>query len=164
VQVRRLVSRHSGWAAAVVVCGPLDSPVVVDRKRNSAGKDIQLYLPAAISHRGKNGAPGAAKFIREVQTEDEGLAVSSLAFRCRAANAAADFRITRGRAAAGLWACPSCSRANTVSHALIHTRTASVSRRLRAGVFSLRHSGGGHPGEGAFRDGVSGAGIQEGCA
>ncbi len=24
---------HSGWAAAVALCGPLDAPVVVDRRR-----------------------------------------------------------------------------------------------------------------------------------
>ena len=69
---------HSGWAAAVVVCGPLDRPVVVDRRKIQLVKTFSYTFGQPYHTAGKMERPGAAKFIRDMQTEAKGLAVSSL--------------------------------------------------------------------------------------
>src|SRR6266481_9956832 len=69
---------HSGWAAVVVLCGPLDTPVVVDRRKIQLVKTFSYTFRQPYHTAEKMERPGAAKFIRDVQTEAKGLAVSSL--------------------------------------------------------------------------------------
>ena len=123
---------HSGWAAAVVVCGPIDSPIVVDRKKVQLVKTFSYTFRQPYHTAEKMERPGAAKFIRDVQTEAKGLAVSWLR-SLQAQMAAGDFRITRGALllASGR-ALPPLEQI-LVSHALIHTADGELFREsLRA--------------------------------
>jgi len=123
---------HSGWAAAVVVCGPLNAPVVVERKKIQLVKTFSYTFRQPYHTAEKMERPGAAKFIRDVQTEAKGLAVSSLR-SLQAQMAAGDFRITRGALllASGR-ALPPLEQI-LVSHALIHTADGELFREgLRA--------------------------------
>jgi len=47
---------HSGWAAVVVVWLEKGAPVVLERKRAHLVKNVQLHVPAAVSHGGENAA------------------------------------------------------------------------------------------------------------
>jgi hypothetical protein len=123
---------HSGWAAAVVVCGPLDVPVIVDRRK------IQLVNICTYAYRqpyhtaGKMPLSDAKKFIRNVQSDAKRLAVSSL-HSWQAELLHVDFKIARsalllasGRPLPGL-------EKILASHALIHTADGELFRdSLRA--------------------------------
>ena len=60
---------HSGWTAAVVVCGPLNAPVVVERKKIQLVKTFGYTFRQPYHTAEKMERAGAAKFIRDVQTE-----------------------------------------------------------------------------------------------
>ena len=123
---------HSGWAAAVVVCGPVEAPVVVERRKIQLVK-IFSYTYRQPYHSAKAMTPPeAAKFIRSVQADGKRLGVAAL----RALQAdvdAAGFKIARaalllasGRALPGL-------EKILASHALIHTADGELFREsLRA--------------------------------
>lgn len=118
---------HSGWAAAVVLCGPVNSPIVVDRRKIQLVK-IFTYAYRQPYHTAKKmPREDAVKFIRNVQSEAKRLAVSSLR-SLQSHLPEGDFKIVRGalllasgRALPGL---------DTIlsSHALIHTADGELFR------------------------------------
>ena len=123
---------HSGWAAAVVVCGPLDTPVVVDRRKVQLVKTFSYTFRQPYHTAEKMERPGAAKFIRDAQTEAKGLAVSSLR-SLQSDLAAGEFKIVRGALllASGRML-PELDKI-LASHALIHTADGELFREsLRA--------------------------------
>ena len=123
---------HSGWAAAVVLCGPVDSPVVVDRRKIQLVKIFTYAYRQPYHTAEKMPREDAVKFIRNVQSEAKRLAVSSLR-SLQSHLPEGDFKIVRGalllasgRALPGL---------DTIlsSHALIHTADGELFRAsLRA--------------------------------
>lgn len=123
---------HSGWAAAVVLCGPVDAPVVVDRRKIQLVKIFNYAYRQPYHTAEKMPRPDAIKFIRDVQSEAKRLAVSSLrALQADLAEGA--FKIARsalllasGRPLPGL-------EKILASHALIHTADGELFRdSLRA--------------------------------
>ena len=123
---------HSGWAAAVVVCGPLDTPVVVDRRKLQLVKTFSYTFRQPYHTAEKMERPGAAKFIRDVQTEAKGLAVSSLR-SLQAKMAEGDFRITCGALLLASGRVLPALEQILASHALIHTADGELFREgLRA--------------------------------
>ena len=123
---------HSGWAAVVVVSGPAERPVVVDRRRIELVKIFTYTFRQPYHTAEKMPRKDAVKFIRGVQSEAKRLAVTSL----RALQkdlAEADFKIVRGALlmASGR-ALPSLELI-LASHALIHTADGELFRdSLRA--------------------------------
>jgi hypothetical protein len=69
---------HSGWAAAVVVCGPAQMPVVVERRRIELVKTFTYTFRQPYHTAKQMPLPDAVKFIRSVQSEAKRLALSSL--------------------------------------------------------------------------------------
>lgn len=69
---------HSGWAAAVVVCGPTDAPVVLDRRRIQLVKLFSYTFRQPYHTAAKMPRQDAAKFIHAVQSDAKRLAVASL--------------------------------------------------------------------------------------
>src|SRR6267143_80261 len=69
---------HSGWAAAVVLCGPMDAPVVVDRRKIQLVKIFTYAYRQPYHTAGKMPRHDAIKFIRGVQSDAKRLALSSL--------------------------------------------------------------------------------------
>jgi len=69
---------HSGWSVAVALCGPPESPLVIDRRR------IQLVKAFTYTHRQpyhtaeKMPANDAPKFVASAREEATQLALSSL--------------------------------------------------------------------------------------
>jgi hypothetical protein len=60
-------SVHTGWAAAVLVAGPLLAPRIVDRRRIELA-DSDDTVRAEVYHRAAGlSGPAAAKFVRESQ-------------------------------------------------------------------------------------------------
>jgi hypothetical protein len=111
---------HSGWAAAVVLCGPLDAPVVVDRRKIQLVKIFSYTFRQPYHTAEKMPRQDATKFIRSVQSEAKGLALSALR-SLQTDLVEGDFKIVRGalllasgRALPGL-------EQILASHALIHT-------------------------------------------
>jgi hypothetical protein len=131
---------HSGWAAAVVVSGPADAPVVVDRRRIELVKTFTYTFRQPFHTAEKMPRPDAGKFIRDVQSEAKRLALTSL----RALQkdlAEADFKIVRGALlmASGR-ALPHLEHI-LASHALIHTADGELFRdslRAACAVRNLR--------------------------
>jgi hypothetical protein len=130
---------HSGWAAAVVLCGPVDTPTVVDRKKLQLVKTF-TYAYRQPYHTAKEmQCPDAIKFIRGVRSDAKRLAVSFLR-SLQADLAEGDFKIVRsalllasGRALPGL-------ERILASHALIHTADGELFRdslRAACGVCDL---------------------------
>jgi hypothetical protein len=121
---------HSGWAAAVVLCGPADAPVVVDRRKLRLVKTF-TYTYRQPYHTAKEmQCPDAIKFIRSVQSDAKRLAESSL----RSLQAElGDFKIVRGALLlASGHALPEIEKI-LASHALIHTADGELFRdSLRA--------------------------------
>jgi len=123
---------HSGWAAVVVVCGPVDTPVVVERRRIELVKTFSYTFRQPYHTAEKMPRHDATIFIRDVQSEAKRLASSSLRSLQRDL-AEGDFRIARGalllasgRALPGL-------EQILASHALIHTADGELFREgLRA--------------------------------
>lgn len=123
---------HSGWAAAVIVCGPLDTPVVVDRRKIQLVKTFSYTFRQPYHTAEKMDRSDAAKFIRDVQTEAKGLAVSSLRSLQRDL-VAGEIEIVRGALllASGR-VLPELDKI-LASHALIHTADGELFREsLRA--------------------------------
>jgi hypothetical protein len=69
---------HSGWAAAVVICGPLANPVVVERRRIELVKTFTYTFRQPYHTAAKMPLADATKFIRGVQSEAKRLGLSSL--------------------------------------------------------------------------------------
>jgi hypothetical protein len=69
---------HSGWAAAVVVCGPAQMPVVVERRRIELVKTFTYTFRQPYHTAKQMPLPDAVKFIRSVQSEAKRLALSCL--------------------------------------------------------------------------------------
>jgi len=123
---------HYGWAAAVVVCGPIDTPLVVDRKKIQLVKTFSYTFRQPYHTAEKMERSGAAKFVRDVQTEAKGLAVSSLR-SLQSDLAAGEFKIVRGALllASGR-VLPELDKI-LASHALSHTADGELFREsLRA--------------------------------
>jgi hypothetical protein len=123
---------HSGWAAAVIVCGPLDTPVVVDRRKIQLVKTFSYTFRQPYHTAEKMDRSDAAKFIRDVQTEAKGLAVSSLR-SLQSDLVAGEIEIVRGALllASGR-VLPELDKI-LASHALIHTADGELFREsLRA--------------------------------
>ena len=124
---------HSGWAAAVVLCGPPDAPVVVDRRKIQLVETFSYTFRQPYHTAEKMPLPDGAKFIRGVQTGAERLASSALR-SVQAEIAEGDFKLAcgalllaSGRALPGL-------EQILASHALIHTADGELFRdSLRAG-------------------------------
>src|SRR6266478_4747597 len=87
---------HSGWAAVVVLCGPLDAPVVVDRRKIQLVKIFSYTFRQPYHTAEKMPRQDAVKFIRDVQREARRLALSSL-HSLQSELAEGDFKIVRGR-------------------------------------------------------------------
>ena len=69
---------HSGWAVAIVVCGPSDSPIVINRQRIQLVKTFTYTFRQPYHTAEKMPAKDATKFISNVRSESVRLALSSL--------------------------------------------------------------------------------------
>ena len=118
---------HSGWAAAVVVCGPLANPVVVERRRIELVKTFTYTFRQPYHTAKQMPLPDAVKFIRSVQSEAKRLALSCLR-SLQKDLAEGDFKIVRAALllASGR-ALPTLEHV-LVSHALIHTADGELFR------------------------------------
>ncbi|MCU1239719.1 MAG: hypothetical protein JWO71_445 [Candidatus Acidoferrum typicum] len=123
---------HSGWAAAVVLCGPVDAPVVVDRRKIQLVKIFTYAYRQPYHTAEKMPRPDAIKFIRGVQSDAKRLALSSLR-SLQADLAEGDFKIVRSALLlASARALPELEKI-LASHALIHTADGELFRdSLRA--------------------------------
>jgi hypothetical protein len=134
---------HSGWAAAVTLCGPTDAPVVVDRRNIRLVKTYTYTFRQPYHTAAKMERPEALKFIRGVQSDAKRLAVASL-HSLQADLTEGDFRLisgalllASGRALPGL-------EQILLSHALIHTADGELFRdnlRAACGRCDLRIEG-----------------------
>jgi hypothetical protein len=123
---------HSGWAAAVVLCGPLDAPVVVDRRKIQLVKIFTYAYRQPYHTAEKMPRHDVVKFIRAVQSDAKRLALSSLR-SLQADLAEGDFKIVRSALllASGR-ELPALDQI-LASHALIHTADGELFRdSLRA--------------------------------
>ena len=123
---------HSGWAAAVVVCGSAQAPIVVDRRRIELVKTFTYTFRQPYHTAEKMPRPDAVKFIRGVQSQAKRLALTSLRSLQKDV-AGGDFKIVR--AALLLASGRALPRLDQilVSHALIHTADGELFRdSLRA--------------------------------
>jgi hypothetical protein len=127
---------HSGWTAAVVVCGPLDGPVVVDRRKIQLVKTFSYTFRQPYHTAEKMERPDAVKFIRGVKSEAKRLAISSLRL-LQAEAAEGAFRITRGALLLASGRVLPALEQILGSHALIHTADGELFREsLRAACTS----------------------------
>jgi hypothetical protein len=123
---------HSGWAAVVVLCGPAETPAVVDRRKIELVKTFTYTFRQPYHTAEKMPRHDAIKFIRGVQSEAKRLAFSSLRSLQKDLSEG-DFKIVRGvlllasgRTLPGL-------EQILASHALIHTADGELFREgLRA--------------------------------
>jgi len=69
---------HSGWAVAAVLCGPLDSPLVIERRRIQLVKTFTYTYRQPYHTAEKMPRKDAAKFVAGVLAEATRLALSSL--------------------------------------------------------------------------------------
>jgi hypothetical protein len=123
---------HSGWAAAVVLCGPVDAPIVVERRKIQLVKIFTYAYRQPYHTAEKMPHKDAVKFIRDVQSDAKRLAVSSLR-SLQSDLAEGDFKIARSALllASGR-ALPQLEKI-LASHALIHTADGELFRdSLRA--------------------------------
>jgi hypothetical protein len=123
---------HSGWAAAVVLGGPVDAPVVIDRRKIQLVK-VFSYAYRQPYHTAEKMTPKDGKeFICGIQSDAKRLALASLR-SLQADLEEGDFEIVRsalllasGRTLPGL-------EQILASHALIHTADGELFRdSLRA--------------------------------
>jgi hypothetical protein len=129
---------HSGWAAAVVLCGPPDAPVVVDRRKLQLVKTFTYTFRQPYHTAEKMPRQDAIKFIRDVQSDAKRLALSSL--RSLQANLAeGDFKIVRSALllASGR-PLPELEQI-LASHALIHTADGEFFRDSLRAACALCH-------------------------
>ena len=123
---------HSGWAAAVVVCGPVDAPVVVDRRRIQLVKIFSYTFRQPYHTAEKMPRQDAGKFIRGVLSEAKRLALSSLR-SLQTDLAGGDFKIVRGALLLASGRALPALEQILASHALIHTADGELFRdSLRA--------------------------------
>jgi hypothetical protein len=128
---------HSGWAAAVVVCGPVNAPVVVDRRKIQLVKIFSYTFRQPYHTAEKMPRQGATKFIRGVQSESKRLALSSL-HSLQADLAERDFKIVRGALLLASGRALPALEQILASHALIHTADGELFRdSLRAACAQL---------------------------
>jgi hypothetical protein len=123
---------HSGWAAAVVVCGPGDEPLVLERRRIQLVREFSYTFRQPFHTARQMPRHDAAKFVDSVRSEAKRLAVSALR-ALQSDLAEADFKIVRGALllASGR-TLPPLEQILT-SHALIHTADGELFREsLRA--------------------------------
>jgi hypothetical protein len=118
---------HSGWAAVVALCGPAETPVVVERRKIQLVKMFSYAYRQPYHTAQKMPQHEGVKFIRGVRSEAKRLALSSL----RALQedlAQADVKIVRGALllASGR-ALPRLEQI-LASHALIHTADGELFR------------------------------------
>lgn len=130
---------HSGWAAAVVLCGPVDAPVVIDRRKIQLVKIFSYAYRQPYHTAAKMPRPDAIKFVRGVQSDAKRLALSSLR-SLQADLLEGDFKIVRSALllASGR-ALPELEKI-LASHALIHTADGELFRdslRAACGVCDL---------------------------
>lgn len=124
---------HSGWAASVVLCGPVDAPVVVDRRKIQLVETFSYTFRQPYHTAEKMPRPDGAKFIRSVQTEAKRLALSALR-TLRANLAEGDFKLAYGALLLASGRTLSTLERILTSHALIHTADGELFRdSLRAG-------------------------------
>ena len=123
---------HSGWAAAVVLCGPLDAPVVVDRRKIQLVKIFSYTFRQPYHTAAKMPLQDAIKFIRGVQSEAKRLALFSLR-SLQTDLADGDFKIVRGALLLASGRALPALEQILASHALIHTADGELFRdSLRA--------------------------------
>ena len=128
---------HSGWAAAVVMCGPLDAPVVVDRRKIQLVKTFTYTFRQPYHTAERMPRQDATKFIRGVQSEAKRLALSALR-SLRADLAGSDFKIVRGALLLASGRALPALEQILASHALIHTADGELFRdSLRAACAQL---------------------------
>jgi hypothetical protein len=123
---------HSGWAAAVVLCGPPDAPVVVDRRKIQLVKIFSYTYRQPYHTAEKMPRQDAIKFVRSVQSDAKRLALSSLR-SLQTDLAGGDFKIVRSALLlASSRPLPELEQI-LASHALIHTADGELFREsLRA--------------------------------
>jgi len=123
---------HSGWAAAVVLCGPLDAPVVVDRRKIQLVKIFSYTFRQPYHTAAKMPRQDAIKFIRGVQSDAKRLALSSLR-SLQTELAEGDFKIVRSAVLLASGRALPVLEQILASHALIHTADGELFRdSLRA--------------------------------
>jgi hypothetical protein len=123
---------HSGWAAAVVLCGPVDAPVVVDRRKIQLVKIFSYTFRQPYHTAEKMPRQDAEKFIRGVQSEAKRLALSALRSLQRDL-AEGDFKLVRGALLLASGRALPALQQILASHALIHTADGELFRdSLRA--------------------------------
>lgn len=123
---------HSGWAAAVVVCGPADAPLVVDRRKIQLVKTFSYTFRQPYHTAEKMPRPDGVKFIREVQSDARQLALSSLR-SLQADLAEGDFKLVRSALLLASGSALPALDQILASHALIHTADGELFRdSLRA--------------------------------
>ncbi len=123
---------HSGWAAAVVLCGPLDAPVVVDRRKIQLVKVFTYTFRQPYHTAAKMPRPDAIRFIRGVQSDAKRLALSSLR-SLQTDLAEGDFKIVRSALLLASGRALPALETILASHALIHTADGELFRdSLRA--------------------------------
>lgn len=130
---------HSGWAAAVVLCGPVDAPVVIDRRKIQLVKIFSYAYRQPYHTAAKMPRPDAIKFVRGVQSDAKRLALSSLR-SLQADLLESDFKIVcSALLLASGRALPELEKI-LASHPLIHTADGELFRdslRAACGVCDL---------------------------
>ncbi len=123
---------HSGWAVAVALCGPPDSPMVIDRRKIQLVKTFSYTYRQPYHTAEKMPSKDAAKFVSSVRSEAARLALSSLR-SVQKDLAEQDYKITRcALLLASGRALPQLDHI-LASHALIHTADGELFRdALRA--------------------------------
>lgn len=128
---------HSGWAAVVVVCGPVAAPVVVDRRKIQLVKLFSYTFRQPYHTAERMPRQDATKFIRSVQSEAKRLALSSLR-SLQTDLAEGDFKIVRGALLLASGRALPALEQILASHALIHTADGELFRdSLRAACARL---------------------------
>ena len=118
---------HSGWAAAVVICGPLANPVVVERRRIELVKTFTYTFRQPYHTAKQMPLPDAVKFIRSVQSEAKRLALASLQ-SLQKGLAEGDFKIVRAALLLASGRALPTLEYVLASHALIHTADGELFR------------------------------------
>jgi hypothetical protein len=129
---------HSGWAAAVVLCGPLDAPVVVDRRKIQLVKIFSYTFRQPYHTAKKMQRQEAIKFIRGVQSDAKRLALSALR-SLQTDLAEVDFKLVRSALLLASGRALPALEQILASHALIHTADGELFRdSLRAACALFR--------------------------
>jgi hypothetical protein len=123
---------HSGWAVTVVLCGPPDLPLVVDRRRIQLVKTFTYIFRQPHHTAEKMAGKDAAKFISSMRSESARLALSSLR-SLQEDLTEQSYRIARGALLLASGRVLPKLEQILASHALIHTADGELFRdALRA--------------------------------